>query len=1117
MKRIAILLTALYIAACGVSGPKQNIPPSKDAVRSFYVGLAALQVGDDPRAKEELTKATQLSPAEPAAWTNLGILQLRQKDFDASAVSLERARTLADKNTKIYETIALLEKQRGNFEAAQTNLQTAIDLDPNNLKAMYALAKENERLVDDTAAHFLYERILDIKRDNLEVRLESIRLAAKQNDADAVNRISLLLNPSPSWEPEIQKQFEALKAAIGTGDTRSVLTQVSFFRNTLLRNSKFRSDVAEVKYSETTLGEPFTNPLTFKVLPGLPAPADTAIKFEAKPEPKTNARWNKFVYLNGDAPPVTATALENETRIGDATIPYLVYDSDGLAAFDYDYDFKNDIAMAGLDGFRLFRQENQAFVDVTAETKLPADIIKGHYRGVWVFDVESDGDLDLVLGTSDGKPRVLQNNSDGTFSAITPFHGIDGLARFASVDFDEDGDADVIALDANHTLLYFANERGGQFAPSLSSMVFQVADFDVGDVDADGRMEIVLLLEDGRVLAIAGKDDDGGWKSNLLFQDNGLVRSRMSIMLGDVDNNGAPDIVLGGGEKSSVWLCDPQHNYLAPLDTINSRFTSLGDINNDGRLDLTGTSGPRAETFLNRGSINYNWQTVRPRAAKISGDQRVNSFGIGGELELRAGSMVQKRVITEPVVHFGLGEQTAADVLRVVWQNGYVQGEFDLKPNQTIAAEQRLKGSCPHLFAFDGESFKLVKDAPPWSPALGLKINAQDIFGVLETEEWFKIPGAALKPTNENFYELRITGEYWESFYLDHYSLLAVDHPEGTEVFTDERFAIPPAPLEVFTTGPLREFAAARGDRGQDVSEIIRTLDEKYLDDFDRGTFQGVAKDHYVEVDLPADAPIDKRMAIVADGWVHPTDASINVQLGQSAKEKPRSLSLEVRDENGAWKIAKENLGFPAGKMKTVLIELPIGARAVRLRTNMEIFWDKLAWGVYENGEGNRTARLELEASELRYRGFSVIEKADDSSPEKPVYDRMLTTAQRWRDMEGYFTRFGDVRELVTKTDNRFVLMNAGDELVLRFPALPAPAVGYRRDFVLIGNGWIKDGDLNSVFSKTLLPLPTHASNDYSKPPTTLENDPVYRQHKADWLNFHTRYVSPDAFRNALR
>ncbi|MET0753596.1 MAG: hypothetical protein ABWZ66_09490, partial [Pyrinomonadaceae bacterium] len=245
--------------------------------------------------------------------------------------------------------------------------------------------------------------------------------------------------------------------------------------------------------------------------------------------------------------------------------------------------------------------------------------------------------------------------------------------------------------------------------------------------------------------------------------------------------------------------------------------------------------------------------------------------------------------------------------------------------------------------------------------------------------------------------------------------------------------------------------------------------------------------------------------------------ASINVQLGQSSKEKPKSLSLEVQDENGNWKAAKENLGFPAGKMKTILIDLPANAKRFRLRTNMEIFWDKLAWGTDISETRNTENRLQLASAELRYRGFSVIEKADDSSPEKPVYDKILTTSQRWRDLEGYYTRFGDIKELLAATDDRFVLVNAGDEIVLRFPALPEVQAGWTRDFVIIGNGWIKDGDLNSVFSKTLLPLPTHATNDYSRPPTRLEDDPVYQKNKADWLNLHTRYVAPDLFRNALR
>ena len=291
------------------------------------------------------------------------------------------------------------------------------------------------------------------------------------------------------------------------------------------------------------------------------------------------------------------------------------------------------------------------------------------------------------------------------------------------------------------------------------------------------------------------------------------------------------------------------------LNNINGQISSFAETNGDGKLDLIGIDADGKPTvFQNNSAKNYHWQILKPKAAKTEGDQRVNSFGIGGEMEIRSGLLAQKQMINSPQVHFGLGENAGADVLRVVWGNGYVQAEFDLKADQTIAAEQRLKGSCPHLFAWNGEEFALVKDAPPWSPALGLKINAQDTYGILQTEEWFKIPGDALK-AKDGFYELRITGEYWESFYLDNYKLLAVDHPENTEIFTDERFAIPLPPLKVFTTETTQEFASVKNDKGEDVSEIVKTLDEKYLDGIERGKFQGVANDHFVEMELPENAP----------------------------------------------------------------------------------------------------------------------------------------------------------------------------------------------------------------------------------------------------------------------
>ena len=93
------------------------------------------------------------------------------------------------------------------------------------------------------------------------------------------------------------------------------------------------------------------------------------------------------------------------------------------------------------------------------------------------------------------------------------------------------------------------------------------------------------------------------------------------------------------------------------------------------------------------------------------------------------------------------------------------------------------------------------------------------------------------------------------------------------------------------------------------------------------------------------------------------------------------------------------------------------------------------------------------------------------SSPEIPDYNQLAGTKQSWRDFEGYYTRYGDVRELLAGVDDRYVIMNAGDEMSLRFPAPPPPPAGWVRDYVIAGDGWIKDGDYNTSLLKNGLAL----------------------------------------------
>ncbi|HXF96458.1 MAG TPA: CRTAC1 family protein, partial [Gemmatimonadales bacterium] len=591
------------------------------------------------------------------------------------------------------------------------------------------------------------------------------------------------------------------------------------------------------------------------------------------------------------------------------------------------------------------------------------------------------------------------------------------------------------------------------------------------------------------------------------------------LFAADFDNNGDVDLLGAAPTRAQVWL--KADGRLEPHRELAFRITDVADLSGEGRLDLFGVSRDgRPRWFANRGVKDYFSAVIRPRAAEATGDRRINPFGVGGEIEVRAGLLYQKQAIRGPVVHFGLGDHPVVEVARIIWPNGSVQAEFNLAAtNETVLTRQRLKGSCPWVFAFDGRRMRFVTDFL-WRTALGLRINARGDAAVIHSEDWIRIPGDQLAPRNGT-YHVRITGELWETHFFDHVALLVVDHPAGTEAWVDERFTLPAPEPRVTLTGALGAVAGAWDHRGRDVTALIRDLDERFLDTFTLGPYQGIAEEHWVEVALGPAVPTEGPLWLVASGWVYPTDASINVAVSQRGGPFPGGLQLEVADGTGGWVVAQSDLGFPAGKTKTMLVDLrgafPPGApRRLRLRTNLEIYWDRIAWAVGRPEAPVTMHRVLPAVAELRYRGFSAVRQAGRRAPELPDYETLAAVAPRWRDLVGYYTRFGDVGPLIQATDDRYVIMNAGDELALQFAAPPPPRSGWTRDFVLVGDGWVKDGDYNTGFSTTVLPLPYHGMTDYGRPPGRLEDDPAYRLHPDDWKTFHTRYVTARTFHRAL-
>jgi hypothetical protein len=937
----------------------------------------------------------------------------------------------------------------------------------------------------------------------------------------------------------VQQQWIALQTAATAPDPRTAAVRIAFLRNSLMRLPDFRQSLSVIQPAAGNDATPFTRFLLLPTPTFTPPPADTAINFQVTDLPSLHGdpwSWIGAVSLSGEGAPVVTVANSHNVRLATgAAFPFpgghgdAALQPESILPVDFNYDFKMDLVLAGEGGVRFLRQESPAsFTDVTAQTKLPPALLNAAYTGAWAIDVEADGDMDILLGSSQGAPLVLRNNGDGTFTATHPFAGIAGLRGLAWVDLDDDGNPDAAMIDGSGALHLFHNQRGGVFTQlALPANLPHVQAVTVADVNTAGTLALVAVEETGALVAITHAGEE--WTLVPLGTAPRLARD-VRLHAADLDNNGAVDLLItpvslnpGDPPGALLWLGSGARKF-TPLPTPagSPRVFGVADLNGDGRLDLLGLSAEgQAQQAINQGSKKYQWQILRPRARVATGDQRINSFGIGGEMELRSGLMVQKRPITSAQVHFGLGDQGGADVVRIQWPNGMENAEFALQADQQVLTEQRLKGSCPFLFAWNGKQIDFVKDAVPWGSAIGLQIDSVGFPGVAATEEWYKIGRDQLVP-HDGYYDLRLTGELWETYYYDYLKLMVVDHPAGTEIFTDERFVVPPVKLAITSVAPPHAIAKAVDDQGTDVTDLVVRLDGRYLDTFGRGQYQGLTRDHFVEVELGNDVPASGPLWLIARGWVHPTDSSVNVAISQGHHEKARPLSLEVPDGHGGWRTVQSNLGFPAGRKKTCLINLenvflPGTPRKLRLRTNLEIYWDAIEWAQGLPDAQLKVTRLEPSLADLHYRGYSVVHQANAGSPELPDYNRISSSKQIWRDLEGYYTRYGDVRELLTATDDRYVIMNAGDEITLHFAQQPPPPAGWVRDYVIAGDGWIKDGDYNTVQSRTVQPLPYHARSKYNEAPGNLETEWVYRQHPQDWQNYHTRYVTSEPIDQALR
>jgi hypothetical protein len=598
----------------------------------------------------------------------------------------------------------------------------------------------------------------------------------------------------------------------------------------------------------------------------------------------------------------------------------------------------------------------------------------------------------------------------------------------------------------------------------------------------------------------------------------------LAAELVDYDNDGWLDLVVVGkplaiGARGAFLFHNEGNGRFTDRSSILPRALTSGtaiavaDVDQDGDEDLLITDTAGAVHLLRNEGGNARMAVRVQLKGLRTGSGKNNDFGVGARLELRAGELYQTRVATGRVTHFGLGPHLKADVLRVEWPNGVPQTVYFPGTDQDVVELETLKGSCAFAYTWDGTRFRFVTDVM-WRSALGMPMGlmggakSMAFAPAGASQEYLRIPGEALRP-KDGRYLLQLTEELWETAYADEVKLLAVDHPDSVEVFVDERF-VPPGPVTMRLYQVARKHLprSAVDERGDDMLPALRETDDVYVSNLVPTRYQGVVEPHDLVLDLGDEAGRAGSYLFLR-GWIYPTDASINVALSQQSAVKLAPPSLEVRDASGAWKTVVPSLGFPSGKNKTMVIDLagkfPTKDHRVRIRTNMQIYWDQAFVAGDVDKSPVKVTTLAPVHADLHARGFSrMYRKGGRYGPYWFAYDDVSRTSP-WRPIEGAFTRFGDVLPLLDRPDDKYVVMAPGDEATLQFDASSASAIpkGWTRDFLLYTDGWIKDSDLNTAFGTSVGPLPFHRIKSY--PYARGESYPGDAEHKRYLQEYNTR------------
>jgi hypothetical protein len=729
--------------------------------------------------------------------------------------------------------------------------------------------------------------------------------------------------------------------------------------------------------------------------------------------------------------------------------------------FDFNNDSVLDLFLYGDGRDRLYRGKGDgSFLEVA----LPEADHESHFA--LAADLDMDGDVDLFVTDETGADRFLRNDDrKGEFTTV-PIGTPDASRGAITADFDRDLDPDLIVARAEGGPRRYRNDRSDGFVEVGPGPQGPGPALVAADMDQDGFEEVRAVRHP---VLHADVDLDGAL-------DEVALPDALSAAIADLDGDGTPEVVAVLKDGKAVV-----------------RKAAIEKPGHWVAFDLRGRTAPAPPQW----------------AAPVGPGSRVEILS-GGRWQLRVARGVSGLSQQHtPLVHFGLGERSKVDIVRILWPDRVLQVELDFAGDRPkiIREANRKPSSCPLLYVDTADGTRFVTDFLGVG-GLGFFL-APGVYGKPDPDEVVWI--GSVDP-EEGEYVLRVLDVLEEVTYLDEATLLVVDHPESVEVFPNERFSC----IEPFPDFRLWEIedrvlpVRARNHHGKDILGQVTAIDRNYPPVELDGRFEGYAKEHALVADFTGRVPALKegeRLILQLDGWVEYGYSHSNFAAWQAgvALSPPR---LDLREGDG-WRTAIPVAGYPAGLPRPMTLDVtgvvtpehPV----FRLVTNLEIFWDRVSLGVDRKGTKATVRRLAPHSAHLHELGYPREYSPDGAKP--LLYDyALIDPSYPFRIMTGDYTRFGEVSPLLDKADDRYVIFGKGEEVTLRYEA-PAPAAAKRRTLMLHAAGWCKDMDAYTAHPETVGPLPFLGMSNYPyKEDERYPDDKAHRRYRAEW---NTRRVNP--------